>query len=53
MKLLKLITPCAMVLLCVCGCKTPPPPNAYEFNAQVLAMPSCHATMVEETRHEM
>ena len=47
MKTSPIIMLCAMALLCVCGCKTPPPPNSYEFNAQVLAMPSCHATMLE------
>ncbi|MEI7732112.1 MAG: hypothetical protein WCO56_21235 [Verrucomicrobiota bacterium] len=47
MKKTHIIMLCSMALLCVCSCKTPPPPNSYEFNAQVLAMPSCHATMVE------
>jgi hypothetical protein len=47
---IKLITLCAMALLCVCGCKSPPPPPpaTYEFNAQVLAMASCNATMMDD-----
>lgn len=45
-----LLVLCAAAVLCGAGCMTMPPymgkyPPCYEYTAQVLAMPSCHASV--------
>jgi hypothetical protein len=51
MKLLFSITLCTALVVCLVGCRTPsdtgPRTSAYVHKTQILAIPSCEATVVE------